>query len=120
MHENVLLEEMFKEMLEYLSPRIEKKQLSVSIQVMSEMKLIGSRVMLYRAMRNLIENAVKYNHACGSVFILAEKQDSIFEPFYRVDQSRSRAVGGAGLGLALVKDVWKSARAAFLQAQFFS
>ena len=81
--------------------------------------------MLYRAMSNLVENAAKYNRENGSISISASQQqediiikiadtgigipkeecERIFEPFYRVDQSRSRSVGGAGLGLALVKDI---------------
>lgn len=81
--------------------------------------------MLYRAMSNLVENAAKYNRENGSIFISASQQqedviikiadtgigipkeecERIFEPFYRVDQSRSRSIGGAGLGLALVKDI---------------
>ena len=74
---------------------------------------------------NLVENAAKYNRENGSIFISASQQqedviikiedtgigipkeecERIFEPFYRVDQSRSRSIGGAGLGLALVKDI---------------
>ena len=125
MCETVQLEDMFTEILEDLSPQTGEKQLSVSVQAMPEMKLTGNRVMLYRAMSNLIENAAKYSNERGSISISAETQDHqmiisiadtgigipeeelgrIFEPFYRVDQSRSRAIGGAGLGLALVKDI---------------
>ena len=81
--------------------------------------------MLYRVMSNLLENAAKYNREHGSISIVTGRDDNgvtvkiedtgigipeealshIFEPFYRVDQSRSRAVGGAGLGLPLVKDI---------------
>ena len=125
MCEDVPLKEVFREVVEELSPRMEEKQLSVSVSDMAGMKLTGNRVMLTRAMGNLVENAVKYNRQSGSVSISAEMRDEkvwirisdtgigisreelmhIFEPFYRVDQSRSRAVGGAGLGLALVKDI---------------
>ena len=87
--------------------------------------MTGSRTMLYRALFNLAENAVKYNRAGGSITLSAKREDDavevrvtdtgigipevelphIFEPFYRVDRSRSRAVGGSGLGLSLVQDI---------------
>lgn len=125
MCEAVPLEELFAEILEDLAPQIEHKQLTVSVRPMPEITLTGSRVMICRALSNLIENAAKYSQEHGSVSISAEDQDGqitvkiadtgigipeeelgrIFDPFYRVDQSRSRAVGGAGLGLALVKDI---------------
>ncbi len=125
MCEEVPLSEVFQEVVEELSPRMEEKRLSVSVSDMTGMKLTGNRVMITRAMGNLVENAVKYNRESGSVSISAEMRDEkvwirisdtgigisqeelthIFEPFYRVDKSRSRAVGGAGLGLALVKDI---------------
>lgn len=125
MCEEVPLEEVFLEVLEELAPQMEDKQLSVSVSDMTGMKLAGNRVMVTRAMGNLVENALKYNRESGSVSISAEIRDEkvwirvsdtgigisqeelthIFEPFYRVDQSRSRAVGGAGLGLSLVKDI---------------
>ena len=125
MCEDVPLGEVFRDVVEELSPRMEEKRLSVSVSDMTGMKLTGNRVMITRAIGNLVENAVKYNRESGSVSISAEMRDEkvwirisdtgigisqeelthIFEPFYRVDQSRSRAVGGAGLGLALVKDI---------------
>lgn len=125
MCEEVLLEEMFAEILEEQTPQLDAKHLSVSLSGFSGMKLAGNPTMLYRAMSNLVENAVKYNRENGSISISASRQDGntiikisdtgigipeeecerIFEPFYRVDQSRSRSVGGSGLGLALVKDI---------------
>ena len=125
MCEEVPLEEGFLEVLEELAPQMEDKQLSVSVSDMTGMKLTGNRVMVTRTMGNLVENALKYNRESGSVSISAEIRGEkvwirvsdtgigisqeelthIFEPFYRVDQSRSRAVGGAGLGLSLVKDI---------------
>ena len=82
---------------------------------------------MYRDIYNLIENAIKYNHHGGEVTIAIEETndqakvmisdtgsgidkndwEKIFEPFFRVDKSRSRAMGGAGLGLALVKEIAK-------------
>ena len=125
MCEEVPVDEMFAEILEELSAQLNAKHLSVSLSSLSGIKLTGNRTMLYRAMSNLVENAAKYNRENGSISISASQQqedviikiadtgigipkeecERIFEPFYRVDQSRSRSVGGAGLGLALVKDI---------------
>ena len=123
--EEVELSEVFAITLYELSPLIRKKDLTVSIENTPDISLTGSRVMLYRVMSNLLENAAKYNREHGSISIVTGRDDNgvtvkiedtgigipeealphIFEPFYRVDQSRSRAVGGAGLGLPLVKDI---------------
>ena len=125
MEEEVELSEVFTITLDELSPLIRKKDLTVSIENTPDISLTGSRVMLYRVMSNLLENAAKYNREHGSISIATGRDDNgvtvkiedtgigipeealphIFEPFYRVDQSRSRAVGGAGLGLPLVKDI---------------
>ena len=125
MCEEVPVDEMFAEILEELSAQLNTKHLSVSLSSLSGIKLTGNRTMLYRAMSNLVENAAKYNRENGSISISASQQqediiikiadtgigipkeecERIFEPFYRVDQSRSRSIGGAGLGLALVKDI---------------
>ena len=89
--------------------------------------ITGSYVLLYRAVYNLVENAIKYNRPNGSVTVTVkekngqamilvkdtgigispENQKKIFDPFFRVDKSRSRAMGGAGLGLALVDSIAK-------------
>ena len=125
MEEEVELSEVFAITLYELSPLIRKKDLTVSIENTPDISLTGSRVMLYRVMSNLLENAAKYNREHGSISIVTGRDDNgvtvkiedtgigipeealphIFEPFYRVVQSRSRAVGGAGLGLPLVKDI---------------
>lgn len=125
MEEEVELSEVFTITLDELSPLIRKKDLTVSIENTPDISLTGSRVMLYRVMSNLLENAAKYNREHGPISIVTGRDDNgvtvkiedtgigipeealphIFEPFYRVDQSRSRAVGGAGLGLPLVKDI---------------
>ena len=89
--------------------------------------ITGSYVLLYRAVYNLVENAIKYNRPNGSVTVSVkekngqamilvkdtgigispENQKKIFDPFLRVDKTRSRAMGGAGLGLALVDSIAK-------------
>lgn len=87
--------------------------------------ITGSYILLYRAVYNLVENAIKYNHPSGSVTVQIRKEqdtavlmvsdtgigippenfEKVFDPFFRVDKSRSRAMGGSGLGLALVKAI---------------
>lgn len=123
--QQVRLDEVFAELSAELSGTVREKQLELAIGDMPEMNLRGSYAMICRAMGNLIENAVKYSRQGGTIEVYAEKQGEtvavqiadtgigipaedlphIFEPFYRVDRSRSRAVGGAGLGLPLVQDI---------------
>ena len=107
-----------------LSKEIEDKSLSINIYGKS-LSVKGNSVMLNHAISNIIQNAVKYNNKNGSIDIITEevdkkciitikdtgvgiekgKEKEIFEPFYRVDTSRSRKIGGAGLGLAITKDI---------------
>ena len=95
------------------------------IQEEGDCTVTGSYLLLYRAVFNLVENAIKYNHPDGSVHInikdengfalisikdtgigiAPENQEKIFTPFFCVDKSRSRTMGGAGLGLALVAEI---------------
>ena len=90
-----------------------------------ELMMTGSDILLYRMLYNLVENAIKYNHAGGKVTVSATQtehdvvltiadtgkgideayREKIFEPFFRVDKARSREMGGVGLGLALVCEV---------------
>lgn len=125
MGEEVLLEEAVAIAVDELSPLLKEKHLTVTVQDLAGIKMTGNRVMIYRAMSNLIENAAKYNRDGGMIRVTAEAAEHdikikikdrgigipaenlphIFEPFYRVDRSRSRAVGGAGLGLPLVRDI---------------
>jgi len=112
---------MIEEVLADLSPLAEKQNITLE-QEGEEASLIGSDILLYRVIFNLVENAIKYNCPGGRVTVsterdgamvrirvadtgegIAEKfQKSIFQPFFRVDKSVSRALGGVGLGLALV------------------
>ncbi len=95
------------------------------IQEAGEATLVGSDSLIYRAVYNLVENAIKYNRPNGTVTvgiktengnavlyvkdtgtgILPENWENVFAPFVREDKSRSRAMGGAGLGLSLVRDI---------------
>ena len=90
-----------------------------------ELILTGSDILIYRMLYNLIENAIKYNRTDGTVPVLAKREknevvltvadtgngidesfrEQIFEPFFRVDKSRSRELGGVGLGLAMVREI---------------
>ncbi len=107
-----------------LENEIEEKNLSINIYGKS-LSIKGNNIMLNHAISNIVQNAVKYNNKNGRVDIITEeinknyiitikdsgigiekgKEKEIFEPFYRVDASRSRKIGGAGLGLAITKDI---------------
>ena len=123
-----------------LDPVADKHQIRL-IQTEGDCTVTGSYILLYRAVYNLVENAIKYNRDSGNVRVTLdadhkyfyvkvtdtvnihsaesavlevtdtgigispENQEKIFDPFYRVDKSRSRAMGGAGLGLALVSEI---------------
>lgn len=119
--DRIELRAMIEEVLADLSPVAEKQNVSLK-QGGEECELIGSDILLYRVIFNLVENAIKYNRSGGEVTVLTEKsggkvrirvadtgggipeefQKSVFQPFFRVDKSVSRALGGVGLGLALV------------------
>ena len=90
-----------------------------------ELILTGSDILIYRMLYNLVENAIKYNRTDGTVTVSAKREknevvltvadtgngidesfrEQIFEPFFRVDKSRSRELGGVGLGLAMVREI---------------
>nr|WP_295281253.1 ATP-binding protein [uncultured Blautia sp.] len=142
--DQVALEELVDEVFCDLDPVAEKAGISIHFDDSSSQDLYtdvhtpdasalnnnirnitGSYVLLYRAVYNLVENAIKYNRPNGSVTVSVreqngqamilvkdtgigispENQKKIFDPFFRVDKSRSRAMGGAGLGLALVDSI---------------
>ena len=132
--DQVTLEELVDEVFCDLDPVAEKAGISIhfddSSSQDSHTDVTGSYVLLYRAVYNLVENAIKYNRPNGSVTVSVkeknsqvmilvkdtgigispENQKKIFDPFFRVDKSRSRAMGGAGLGLALVDSIAKEHR----------
>ena len=119
--DRIELRAMIEEVLADLSPVAEKQNVNLK-QEGEECELIGSDILLYRVIFNLVENAIKYNRSGGEVTVFTEKsggkvrirvadtgggipeefQKSVFQPFFRVDKSVSRALGGVGLGLALV------------------
>lgn len=118
-HMAPLIEEVFMD----IAPLAEKKK--VSLRHEGDAELFCSDTLIYRLLFNLTENAIKYNHPGGQVDISVaqrentvellvantgsgipkEYHNSIFQPFFRVDKSRSRALGGAGLGLPMVKEI---------------
>ena len=125
-NDRIQLAPMIEEVLADLSPLAEKSGVTLS-QSGEDLWITGSDVLVYRAIFNLVENGVKYNHPGGSVCVAASRREreavvevtdtgcgipdnfreSVFQPFFRVDKSRSREKGGVGLGLSLV---WEIAR----------
>ena len=123
-NDHISLEELVEEVICDLTAVGEKRGISI-VQSSGDAELTGSDTLIYRAIYNLIENAIKYNKENGNIIVSINEEnefakviitdsgpgivrddwEKIFEPFYRVDKSRSRAMGGAGLGLALVKEI---------------
>ena len=127
--DQVSLEELVDEVFCDLDPIAEKAGISIHFNDSSNQDLhtdvTGSYVLLYRAVYNLVENAIRYNKEGGAVRVSAEERadtveilvqdtgsgipeadrETIFQPFFRVDKSRSRAYGGVGLGLTLVRKI---------------
>ena len=122
--DRIQLAPMIEEVLADLSPLAEKSDVLLS-QSGGDLWITGSDVLIYRAIFNLVENGVKYNRPGGSVCVAASQRgqeavievkdtgcgipedfrESVFQPFFRVDKSRSREKGGVGLGLALVWEI---------------
>ena len=122
-NERIQLAPMIEEIFTDLASLAEKKEISLVYD--GDGIMTGSDALIYRLLFNLTENAVKYNHPGGRVRISVtqepekllirvsdtgcgipgEYQQSIFQPFFRVDKSRSREFGGAGLGLSLVWEI---------------
>lgn len=127
MNDIIDIQDVFTRIVDELTAQIDSRHLQVTMQISDDIKLKGNAVMLYRALFNLVENAIKYNIENGTILITAieegakikvsvsdsgigindEDMQQIFEPFYRADQSRSRLMGGSGLGLSLVNDIIK-------------
>ncbi len=123
-NDKVSLSELVEEVLCDLTTLGKKKKVTL-YQEPGNAIITGSDALIYRAVYNLVENAIKYNKTGGQVIVAVKDDDgfarviisdtgsgidqenyrNIFEPFFRVDKSRSRSMGGAGLGLALVKEI---------------
>ena len=122
-NERIQLAPMIEEIFTDLAPLSDKR--GVTLTAEGDGIITGSDALIYRLIFNLTENAVKYNRQGGSVRVSVtqepeklllrvsdtgcgipeEYQRSIFQPFFRVDKSRSREYGGAGLGLSLVWEI---------------
>lgn len=122
--ETIDLDALIEEVLVDLEPLAQEKNITLNNQC-NEVKLLGSDILIYRLVYNLVENAIKYNQIDGSVTVKAFTKDQhiyltvadtgngipkdlrerVFEPFFRLDKSRSRELGGVGLGLALVHEI---------------
>ena len=123
-NDHISLAALTEEVICDLSAVADRKEITLT-QKPGDVEMIGNDTLLYRAIYNLIENAIKYNHPEGAVSVEIKRNDKlakiivtdtgmgiaqddweqIFEPFFRVDKSRSRAMGGAGLSLALVREI---------------
>ena len=114
-----------EEVLADLEPLARERGIALNAGCCGELYMTGSDILIYRVVFNLVENAIRYNRDGGSVYVSVNKRDTnaviavrdtgrgiapeyierVFEPFFRVDKSRSRELGGIGLGLALVNEI---------------
>ena len=122
--EQIIMDALVDEVLEDLEPLAQEKNIKL-VGKCKDITMAGSDILIYRLVYNLVENAIKYNHSGGQVTVTAYKEqkhiylsvadtgsgipkelrERVFEPFFRVDKSRSRKLGGVGLGLALVHEI---------------
>lgn len=122
--DKIIFDAIVEEVLADLEPLAVEKNIKL-IGKCEDATMIGSDILIYRLVYNLVENAIKYNHPLGRVTVTAyqrnkhvylavedtgsgipkELRERVFEPFFRVDKSRSRELGGVGLGLALVREI---------------
>ena len=122
--DKIILDAIVEEVLADLEPLAVEKNIKL-IGKCEDATMIGSDILIYRLVYNLVENAIKYNHPLGQVTVTAyqrnkhvylsvedtgsgipkELRERVFEPFFRVDKSRSRELGGVGLGLAFAREI---------------
>ena len=122
--DKIIVDALVDEVLADLEPLAQEKNIKL-IGKCENITMVGSDILIYRLVYNLVENAIKYNHAGGQVTVTTDRKEKqvhlsvadtgngipeelrerVFEPFFRVDKSRSRALGGVGLGLALVHEI---------------
>ena len=123
-NDKIILDAIVEEVLADLEPLAVEKNIKL-IGKCEDATMTGSDILIYRLVYNLVENAIKYNHPLGQVTVTAyqrnkhvylsvedtgsgipkELRERVFEPFFRVDKSRSRELGGVGLGLAFVHEI---------------
>lgn len=123
-NDEIAVDALIEEVIADLEPLAAKKNVGL-IQKSEAVTMMGSDILIYRLVYNLVENAIKYNKQGGHVTVSCNEQDKhihiivadtgsgipkemrhrVFEPFFRVDKSRSRELGGVGLGLALVNEI---------------
>lgn len=123
-NDKIILDAIVEEVLADLEPLAVEKNIKL-IGKCEDATMIGSDILIYRLVYNLVENAIKYNHPLGQVTVTAyqrnkhvylsvedtgsgipkELRERVFEPFFRVDKARSRELGGVGLGLAFVHEI---------------
>ena len=124
--DRIIVDAIVEEVLADLEPLAQEKNIKL-VGACEDTTMTGSDILIYRLVYNLVENAIKYNHPGGQVTVTScqkEKQvylsvedtgsgippelrERVFDPFFRVDKSRSRELGGVGLGLALVREIVK-------------
>ena len=112
--EAIMVDALVDEVLADLEPLAREKHVELTGNC-EAITIVGSDILIYRLVYNLVENAIKYKHPGGQVTVSASRKEKrvclsvadtgVFEPFFRVDKSRSRAPGGVGLGLALVHEI---------------
>ena len=122
--DEIMVDALVDEVLADLDPLAQEKNIKLTGKC-KNITMVGSDILIYRLVYNLVENAIKYNHTGGQVTVTADRKEKqvhlsvadtgngipeelrerVFEPFFRVDKSRSRALGGVGLGLALVHEI---------------
>ena len=123
-NDKIILDAIVEEVLADLEPLAVEKNIKL-IGKCEDATMIGSDILIYRLVYNLVENAIKYNHPLGQVTVTAYQRNKhvylsvedtgrgipkklrerVFEPFFRVDKARSRELGGVGLGLAFVREI---------------
>ena len=122
--DEIMVDALVDEVLADLDPLAQEKNIKLTGKC-KNITMVGSDILIYRLVYNLVENAIKYNHSGGQVTVTAYKEqkhiylsvadtgsgipkelrERVFEPFFRIDKSRSRKLGGVGLGLALVHEI---------------
>ena len=122
--DKIILDAIVEEVLADLEPLAVEKNIKL-IGKCEDATMIGSDILIYRLVYNLVENAIKYNHPLGQVTVTAYQRNKhvylsvedtgrgipkklrerVFEPFFRVDKARSRELSGVGLGLAFVREI---------------